>query len=114
DDERDEMTYRVATASERRNERIDGPTNGRASATPARAARRRVDLGGEMVRRYAVARRRKGDLRVARLGCTPAPAWDGRASPGARQRLHHRMRCGQRDVHPPVLRRARRLPHLRD
>jgi hypothetical protein len=40
----------------------------------------------------------------------PAPAWDGRASRGARQRLHHRMRRGQRDVLPALLRRARRLP----
>ncbi len=58
--------------------------------------------------------RRKGHLRVARLGGTPAPACDGGASRGARQRLHHWMRCGQRDVLPAVLPRARRLPHLRD
>jgi len=56
-----------------------------------------------MARRGAVAGWREGQLRVARLGGTSARAWDGRASRGARQHLHHRMRCGQRDVLPAVL-----------
>ncbi len=37
------------------NERIDGPTHRGASATPARASGRRIDLRGEMARRTAVA-----------------------------------------------------------
>jgi catechol 2,3-dioxygenase-like lactoylglutathione lyase family enzyme len=45
-----------------------------------------------------------------RLGGTSAPAWDGRASRGARQRLRHRMGCGQRDVVPAVLRSIQRDP----
>src|SRR5919112_4780998 len=88
--------------------------NCRGGVGAARAAGRRMDTRGQAAGRAAVARRGTGDDRMARVRSTPGGALDGGDTRGTRRNLDHGMRRRERDLLPALLRRARRLPRLRD
>src|SRR5215207_40326 len=109
----DEKLMQLTTANEWK-EQSYGSANRTGGAEAARAAGRRMDPRGQAAGRAAVAGRGSGHDRIACLGSAPGGALDGGDARGTRLHLYHGMRRSQWDLLPALLRRARRLPRLRD